>query len=103
MALKSRLTKLETQYHRAQPNDRNTSRRTLIELLDGTAARLTGLEFSQGWCDGASNSELAGAAWYEVRIGAHSPALWKNVSGLSERHGSTGKLFSALLEQENVD
>jgi|LGOV01.1.fsa_nt_gb hypothetical protein len=101
MALRSRLRKLESLNNRVQSDDPNKSRRTLIYTLGGTAAKLTGLEFSRGWCDGASNRELAGAAWLESRTGAYSPGLWQNVLKLSNQSGPKGKLFSALLDQAN--
>jgi len=103
MALRARLTKLETRFRRTQPDDPNTSRRALIGTLDATTVRLTGTEFSKAWCDGASNRELAGASWLEVRTGARSPELWQNVSALSNHGGPVGKLFSALLDQANGD
>jgi len=102
MALRSRLTKLETLHHRTLRDDPFKSWRMLIDTLEGTATRLTGLEFSQGWCDGASNRELAGATWLEIKSGTRSPTLWQNVLELSNHNGPIGMLFSALLDQANA-
>lgn len=103
MALRLRLTKLESIYNRIPPDDPDRWERTLIDTLDRTAARLSGLEFSQNWCDGASNCELAAAGILEVRSSTRSPALWQYVRELKQYIGPTGKLFSAILDQANGD
>ena len=101
MALRARLTKLETRFRRTQPDDPNASRRALIDTLSDISVRLTETEFSKAWCAYASGREIAGASWLEVRTGARSPVLWQNVVALSNHTGPMGKLFAALLDQAN--
>ena len=103
MALRSRLTKLESIANRTQPDDPNKSGRMLFDMLARTAAKLTGTEFSKAWCDGASNCDLAGAAMLESQTETRSPALWENVIRLSNQGGSVGNLFAAILDQANGD